>query len=93
MPSLYDVYSVILLLDSVIDIATSATSPWLSDIAVFSMTIYFFGLLLGFGSPAGAFLFDKSIISKGHFPNNLASRSNLPTYSLLAMTTSFVCGA
>ncbi len=91
--SLYDIGLEILLLNLVIDIATSFTLPWLSRIAVFSTTICFFGLSLGFGSPIDTFFFDKSTISKNHLSNSFAPHSNLSTYGLLVMTIYLICDA
>ncbi len=79
--SSYDVGSWILLLDSVIDIATSSTSlrwffssvgsqdvgsPSVSLGFVTSVTMCFCGLPLSLGSLAGAFFFDEGAVSNGH---------------------------
>ena len=55
--------------------------------------IIFLCLLLGFGSPANTFLFNKSVLSKGYLVNNFVLCSDLSMYGLLAMSTYFVCGA
>ena len=92
--ALYNVGSWILLLDSVIDIATSSTSlRWSSTGVVISIAICFCGLFLGLGSPAGAFFFDLVAVSKGHLLSSLAPCSGSSMYGSLAMTTCLVCGA
>ena len=103
MALLYDVGLRILLLHSVIDIAISVCSSFGASSAtvglsffnniVASVEIIFLSLSLGLGSPAGAFLFNNGVLSKGHLVKNFAPCSDLSMYSSLAMTTCFVCEA
>lgn len=92
----------ILLLHSVIDIAVlsclsgacSATVGLSSfnNIGMFVKTI-FRGRPLGLSSPAGAFLFSKSVSFNDHLTSNFAPCSDSSIYGSLAMTTCFVWGA
>ena len=103
MALLYDVGLRILLLHSMIDIAVSVYSSFgafsaivgllfINNIVTF-IEIIFLGLLFGLGFPTDAFFFNKGISSKGHLVINFALCSDSLMYSLLAMTTCFVCGA
>lgn len=101
MAFLYDIGFYILLLHSMINITilvcflfgaffASMGLSFFNNNLVF-VEIIFLSRPLSLGSPIGAFLFNKSVLSKSHLVNNFASYSNLSIYSLLIMTTYFVC--
>lgn len=104
--SLYNFGLCILLLNSVIDITILRSFFSLFALVFYAVfagagsrgvrwaeIMFFYGLFLSLGLPAGAFFFKDMWASNGQFASSFALFSNLSIYGSLTIMTCLVCGA